>query len=164
MKKAFTLLVILSAFKALYAQTVLLSSDLPKMVKNDTIYLPGESWIQTTRSEVKQRAEQKSCEKKLNRIHSILSKKDSIQKSMDSLLVTLEKVESEKDSLNKAIQEMTVDEAAKCQADLNALSDRFTSISYQLYLTKDKLKAVRKKQLLLYLVIGAEAVLIILIL
>ncbi|MCH9621018.1 MAG: hypothetical protein S4CHLAM20_04320 [Chlamydiia bacterium] len=162
MKKFLIIPILLISFVSI-GQDVLTGSELPTIVQNDTVIIYGEAWVQSSRSEVHQRAEQKSCEKRLKRVHKVLNSKILVMHQIDSLLLRIEDIETQRDSLKMAFDNMTLYEVSEAQIQLNKYAKQITDSNYDLWVYKTRLKKIKKKLFLLYTVIVLEGVLIVLL-
>lgn len=157
-------LLILITCTGLYSQDRILDiNNLPEVVKNETVTIKGEVWIEPIKSEIKQRHKINVLEKRISKIHSILKDKENIKHNLDSLLFVIEDISKERDSLNVVLKTGVVKVASDCTNKVAFLNDQLKSVRNQYFGIRKKHQKLKKKTALIIGVCIVEGLLIVLL-
>lgn len=137
------------------------ANNLPEVVKDETVKIQGEVWVEPVEAEIKQRAKINFYKKKIEKIHNVLKDKENIKHNMDSLMTVIDSLSLVRDSLTKRMESSSKNIVSDCQQKLNVLNTRFENARNQYFTVRKKLFATRRKLFLASLVCVGEAVLII---
>ena len=155
-------LLILLACTGLYSQDRVLDiNNLPEVVKNETVTIKGEVWIEPIKTEIKQRHEINLLKKRIDKIHSILKDKENVKHNLDSLLFVINDLSNERDSLNKVLERGVVKVASDCTNRVAYLNDQLKSVRTQYFIIRKKHQKLKKRTTLIIGVCIIEGVLII---
>ena len=149
-------LLILITCTGLYSQDRILDiNNLPEVVKNETVTIKDEVWIEPINSEIKQRHKINVLEKRIDKIHSILKDKENIKHNLDSLLFVINDLSIERDSLNGVLKKGVVSVASDCTNKVAFLNDQLKSVRNQYFSIRKKHQKLKKKT---FIIIGASIV------
>jgi hypothetical protein len=157
-------LLILIACTGLYSQDRILDiNNLPEVVKNETVTIKEEVWIEPINSEIKQRHEIDLLKKRIGKIHSILKDKENVKHNLDSLLFVIDDVSNERDSLNKVLEAGVIKVANDCTNKVAFLNDQLKSVRNQYFTVRKKHQKLQKKTFMVFGVCIIEGLLIVLL-
>tara|TARA_R110002012_G_scaffold23065_1_gene78767 strand:- start:436 stop:921 length:486 start_codon:yes stop_codon:yes gene_type:complete len=155
-------LLILLACTGLYSQDRVLDiNNLPEVVKDETVTIKDEVWIEPIDSEIKQRHEINLLKKRIDKIHSILKDKENVKHNLDSLLFVINDLSNERDSLNNALKSGVVKVSSDCTNRVAFLNDQLKNVRNQYFSIRKKHQRLKKKTALIIGVCIVEGVLII---
>ena len=157
-------LLILITCTSLYSQDRILDiNNLPEVVKNETVTIKEEVWIEPIDSEIKQRHEINLLKKRIDKIHSILKDKENVKHNLDSLLFVIDDLSIERDSLNSVLKKGVINVAGDCTNRVAFLNDQLKSVRNQYFSIRKKHQKLKKKTLIILGVSVVEGVLIVLL-
>lgn len=157
-------LLILIACTGLYSQDRILDiNNLPEVVKNETVTIKGEVWIEPIKTEIKQRHEINVLKKRIGKIHSILKDKENVKHNLDSLLFVIDDISNERDSLNNVLKTSVIKVASDCTNKVAFLNDQLKSVRNQYFSIRKKHQKLKKKTALIIGVCIVEGLLIVLL-
>lgn len=148
------------------AQTGILASDhtiineknLPTLLKNDTVIITGEVWIESVDSEVRQRGEILHYKRKLHRLHHIMERKKGFESEIDSLVLITDSLLFVADSLNAELLLALENESGEIVEKLVTVTARLESTREQYFIVRNQLKRSRSKKMILITILIAESV------
>lgn len=139
------------------AQSILNEKNIPTLIKNDTIIIEGEVWIESVDSEVRQRGKILHYKRKLDRLHHIMERKKGFESEIDSLLLITDSLLVVSDSLNAELLLALENESGKLVEKLVTVTARLESTREQYFIVRDKLKRSRNRKILLVTILVLEA-------
>lgn len=145
------------------AQTIINEDNIPTLLKNDTIIIKGEIWVQSVDSEISQRGKIVFYKRKLDRLHHIMHKKQGFESEIDSLVLLTDSLLVVSDSLATELLFALEKESGKIVSKLVTVSARLERTREQYFIVRDKLKTSRNRKLLLIGVIIVEGVIVVLL-
>jgi hypothetical protein len=160
------ILLIMLGFTTLssFSQTIIRNESLPIIIEKDTVIIDTPVWIESEGSEIRQRGRESKLRRKLISINSILLKKKFKEMEIDSLLNELTILNAEKDSLSSALKTVGDSLVIECKSRLLSNADEVQRITSELTNEKAKVKKLKRKLTMVYLVLVAETAIIILLL
>jgi hypothetical protein len=133
-----------------YAQNrVLDNKNLPEVIKNETVTVKVEVWVEPIDSEIQQRAKINFLEKKINKIHSTLSDKHNYKHNLDSLFLVIDKITIERDSLNQVLKSGSEDIVKDCTNRSAYLTSQLNSVRGQYFSIRKKHQKLKRKTVLI---------------
>jgi len=157
-------LLILIACTGLYSQDRVLDlNNLPEVVKDESVTIKGEVWIEPINSEIKQRHEINLLKKRIDKIHSILKDKENVKQNLDSLLFVINDLSIERDSLKKVLEKGIVKVSSDCTNRVAFLNDQLKNVRNQYFSIRKKHQKLKRRTALIIGVCVVEGVLIVLI-
>ena len=155
---------ILITCTGLYSQDRILDiNNLPEVVKNETVTIKGEVWIEPIKSEIKQRHKINVLEKRIGKIHSILKDKENIKHNLDSLIFVIDDISNERDSLNSVLKTSVIKVASDCTNRVAFLNDQLKSVRNQYFSIRKKHQKLKKKTALIIGVCIVEGLFVLLL-
>ena len=155
-------LLILFTCASLYSQDRVLDiNNLPEVVKDESVTIKVEVWIEPIDSEIKQRHEINLLKKRIDKIHSILKDKENVKHNLDSLLFVINDLSNERDSLNNALKSGVVNVASDCTNRVAFLNDQLKNVRNQYFSIRKKHQKLKRKTVIIIGVCIVEGVLII---
>lgn len=163
LKFVFVTIALLFTIVSFSQKRVLEMSDLPEVVKDETITVKDEVWIEPIGSEIRQRAEINFWKNKVKKMHDVLTDKQNSKHNLDSLFHVIEVLEVERDSLNKRLETSVKSEVSTCTEKVAVLNSKIYSIRNQYFLLKDKHNKLQKRFIIVTGIAIIKGVIIILI-
>lgn len=155
---------LLSSLVLSTAQTVINENNLPTLIKNDTIIVEGEIWIESVDSEVRQRGDILHLNRKLDRLHKIMHKKKGYEGEIDSLGLINDSLLLACDSLNTELSLALEVESGKIVEKLVTVAAQLKSTRGQYFIIREKLKKSNKRKLGLIGILVLETFVILILL
>ena len=152
---------LLSSFVISISQILINEDNLPTLIKNDTLIISKEVWIQSADSEVRQRGKLLHCSRKLDHLHRILKKKKGFEGEIDSLGLINDSLLIVCDSLNAELIFALEEESGKIVSKLVIVSARLESTRSQYFEVRDKLKNANKRKIGLIAILTLQVFVII---
>ena len=144
-------------------QILINEDNLPVLIKNDTVIVQDEVWIESVDSEIKQRGDILHLNRKLERLHNIMHKKKGYEGEIDSLGLINDSLLIVTDSLNTELLFALEVESGKIVDKLVGVTAMLKSTRTQYFVVRDKLKKSRNRKLGLIGILIIESCLLILL-
>ena len=125
-----------------FSQKELKHNELPLLVKEDTIIIDKEVWIQSVESEINQRHRENVLNKKLGKMKDILRKKKGYEIEVQNLIVKMHSLEVERDSLLNIISANRHEVNSELELELKNLDVQLKKTKKQYFLLREKYRKV----------------------
>lgn len=157
-------LFILMLCSVCYAQNrVLDNNNLPEVIKNETVTVKAEAWVEPVDSEIEQRAKINFLEKKIKKIHTTLSDKHNYKHNLDSLFLVIDNITIERDSLNEVIKSGSEEIVKDCSNKSSYLTSQLNSVRNQYFSIRKKHQKLKRKTVLILGVAIVEGLFIVIL-
>jgi chromosome segregation ATPase len=143
------------------SQVLINSKDLPVLTKKDTIAFNCEAWVENPQDEMRQRAKILKLEKRINKVISILKKKQGYEMQIDSLILEAEKIRYEKDSLLDVIDNQKKQVTEDINNHINDLNSEIAYLKNDYFRLRASRDLWRRSSLISF---GCNIILVILLL
>ena len=117
----------------------------PSIVKDGTVYVPNEVWVEPIDSEIKQRHTINVLSKKLVKTRAILKKKKGLEHELDSLLQETMNLQNKRDSLVEVINTEIDKNSEELISSIHKLQNRVDFLYKKYQQVYESRRKIRKK-------------------